>query len=344
MRNLFERLFGNNEQKKTLANMIENGTFPHAMILDGPTGSGKHLLAEEIAASLLCHNRKNTALPLPCGICPACQKIKARQCPDLTYVTPEEGKTQITVEKIRSLRADMVLAANDSDHKIYIVEGADTMNAAAQNALLISLEEPPKGVIILLLCEQLEKLLPTVKSRCQILRTELFEPEEIDVFLRNEKNAEKLKRESPERYAALLESSHGSIGTALRYLEGASLNKILKQREVVDGLLTALTENRFSAIYTAFSALPTEKRSELSDILSLLFEAVRDLVLLKRAEGVKLCYFYDRESALSTADRIGIRRLLHFSEILEGVLYDLSRNANTQLLIHTMISVLHRAL
>lgn len=344
MRNVFLRLFGNSEQKKTLANMIESGTFPHAMILAGPLGSGKHLFAEEIAASLLCHNRRNEAHPLPCGICPACQKIKAHQCPDLTYVAPEEGKAQITVEKIRALRADMVLAANDSDHKIYVVEGADAMNAAAQNALLISLEEPPKGVIILLLCEQLEKLLPTVKSRCQILRTELFEPEEIDRFLADEKAAAKLKTESPDRYAALLESSHGSIGVALRYLEGASLTKILKQREQVDGLLSALAENRFSAIYAAFSALPTEKRSELSDILSLLFEALRDLVLLKRAEGVRLCYFYDREAALATAERIGIRRLLRFADILEGVLFDLSRNANTQLLIHTMISALHKAL
>jgi DNA polymerase III delta' subunit len=203
MRNVFLRLFGNSEQKKTLANMIENGTFPHAMILTGPIGSGKHLFAEEIASSLVCHNRKNAALPLPCGVCPACQKIKARQFPDLTYVAPEEGKTQITVEKIRALRADMVLAANDSDHKIYVVEGADTMNAAAQNALLISLEEPPKGVIILLLCEQLEKLLPTVRSRCQVLRTELFEPEQIDGFLTNERAAAKLKSENPERYAAV---------------------------------------------------------------------------------------------------------------------------------------------
>ncbi len=344
MRNVFLRLFGNREQKKMLANMIENGTFPHAMILAGPLGSGKHLLAEEIAASLLCHNRQNQAHPLPCGFCPACQKIKAHQCPDLTYVAPEEGKTQITVEKIRALRADMVLAANDSDYKIYVIEGGDSMNAAAQNALLISLEEPPKGVIILLLCEQTEKLLPTVKSRCQTVRTELFEPEEIDRFLTNEKAAQKLKNEKPERYAALLESSRGSIGAALRYLEGTSLGKILKQREAVDGLLASLGENRFSAIYSAFSSLPCEKRTELTDILSLLFEAVRDLVLLKRAEGIRLCYFYDRESALSTADRIGIRRLLRFSEILEEVLYDLSRNANTPLLIHTMISALHRAL
>lgn len=344
MRNVFLRLFGNSEQKKTLANMIENGTFPHAMILTGPIGSGKHLFAEEIAASLVCHNRKNAALPLPCGVCPACQKIKARQFPDLTYVAPEEGKTQITVEKIRALRADMVLAANDSDHKIYVVEGADTMNAAAQNALLISLEEPPKGVIILLLCEQLEKLLPTVRSRCQVLRTELFEPEQIDGFLTNERAAAKLKSENPERYAALLESCHGSIGVALQYLEGSSLGKILKQREVVDGLLLSLCENRFSSIYTAFSSLPTEKRSELTEILSLLFEAVRDLVLLKRADEVKLCYFYDRENALSTANKVGIRRLLHLSETLEEALYDLSRNANTQLLIHTMINALHRAL
>ncbi len=343
MRKVFERLYGNKEQKKTLANMIENGTFPHALILSGPLGSGKHLLANEIAAALLCHESKNAAYPLPCGRCPACQKIKAGQCPDLTYVSPEEGKTQLTVERIRSVRADMVLAANDSDYKIYIIEAADAMNAAAQNALLISLEEPPKGVIILLLCEQLEKLLPTVKSRCQILRTELFEPEEVDTFLSSEKAAAKLKAESPARYAALLESCHGSIGVALRYLEGASLTKILKTREQVDLLLSSLAENRFSSVYTAFSSLPTEKRSELSDILSLLFEAVRDLVLLKRSEAVKLCYFYDRETALATADKIGIRRLLLVADILEDVLYDLSRNANTQLLMHTMISALQGA-
>ncbi len=344
MRRIFEEVYGNEAIKASLAAMIKNQAIPHAMIFTGPRGSGKHLLAREFASALLCQAKEEDGRPLPCGSCPACQKIKAGQCPDITYVTPEEGKSQITVEKIRALRADMVLAANDSDYKIYILEAADEMNAAAQNALLISLEEPPRGVILLLLCEHMEKLLPTVKSRCQTLSMSLFEPEALDAFLQKTPKGAKLAREDPARYAVLLESCGGCLGVALSYMEGSSLNKILKQREVVDRLLGALRCKRPSALYEAFTDLPGEKRNELSELLALLLSAVRDLILLKRSEKVKLSYFYDRALALELADGIGLRRLLSFADTLDATLYDLSRNANTTLLLHTMISALHTAL
>ena len=182
MREAFADIAGNETLKTRLANEISEGKLSHAYILEGSKGSGKHLFAMGIAAALSCENRGNDSSPLPCRTCPSCKKILSGNSPDIIHVGKGD-KATLGVEAIRTLKQDVWIAPNDSDVKVYIIEDAHLMTIQAQNALLLTLEEPPSYVLFLLLCESAAPLLETVRSRAPILRTEPLEAETIGNFL-----------------------------------------------------------------------------------------------------------------------------------------------------------------
>ena len=332
---IFPDFFGNEATKDRLGRALTAGTLPHALILSGPRGSGRRTLSRLIASALFCE-RAGTAAPLPCGECEACRRVREGIFPDLHIIAPEEGKALIPVAKIREMRAEMSLSASEADFRVFVVEEADRMNAAAQNALLVSLEEPPEGVFILLVTESEEALLTTVRSRCQTVRTELFEPPRLREFLIRDKRFSALEREDPERAAALLEGAHGSIGEALLLLGGGALGEVLRRRETVDAVIAALGAGGAAALYEAMRPLSAGRREEVSELLLLLSEALRDLILIKKAPGAPLLYYTRRETAEAAAERIGIRRLFALSDAVLEAGEDLARNANLAVVAATL--------
>ena len=163
----FDGFLGNEKLKERLERDIAAGRLAHAYMIEGPEGSGKKTLAKLIAAAAACRESDP-----PCMKCVSCDKIMRGQSPDVITVEAESGKVQLGVDVIRRLREDSVFAANDLDTKTYIFPAADTMNIQAQNALLKLLEEPPDGVRFLLLTENAQGLLATIRSRAPLLRTE----------------------------------------------------------------------------------------------------------------------------------------------------------------------------
>ena len=332
---IFPDLFGNDAIRDRLGRALAAGTLPHALILSGPRGSGRRTLARLIASALFCE-RAGTGAPLPCGECEACRRVREGIFPDLHVIAPEEGKALIPVARIREMRAEMSLSASEADHRVFIIEEAERMNAAAQNALLISLEEPPEGVCILLVTESEEALLTTVRSRCQVVRTELFPPSRLSEFLRRDKRFLTMERENPDRAAALLEGAHGCIGEALLLLGGSALSEVLRRRETVDAVINALGVGGAAAVYEAMRPLSAGKREEIGEVLTLLSEALRDLILIKRAPGAPLLYYPQREAAEAAAERVGIRRLFALSDAVLEAGEDLARNANLAVVAATL--------
>lgn len=133
----------------------------HAYILCGPEGSGRHDLARWMAARYVCSGEGET----PCGQCPDCRKAAAGIHPDI--ITAAEA---LKAADARALRADAYIRPNEAARKVYLVEDAQEMNASAQNALLKVLEEGPDYAAFLLLAENEAALLPTIRSRCELLR------------------------------------------------------------------------------------------------------------------------------------------------------------------------------
>ena len=166
----FESLLGNERLKENLRSSINRGRISHFYLIAGPEGSGKRTLARLLAAAILCKSAEK-----PCGVCPACRKVLGAGHPDFITIDDPEKKT-VSVDLIRQARADIYIRPNESDHKIYLFPRAQDMGIPGQNALLKVLEEPPSYGVFLLLTDNPEKLLPTVRSRCTELALTALDP------------------------------------------------------------------------------------------------------------------------------------------------------------------------
>lgn len=157
----FEQLLGNQRLKDNLLAGIRRGRASHFYLISGPAGSGKKTLARLLSAALLCQSPEK-----PCMRCTACRKVMADTHPDLITVTDPEHKN-VAVKIVRQVRDEMFIRPNEADKKIYVFP--QELGIEGQNALLKVLEEPPAYGVFMLLSDNPEKLLPTVRSRCNEL-------------------------------------------------------------------------------------------------------------------------------------------------------------------------------
>ena len=150
----------------TLQRAYTAGRLPHALLIHEAPGSGGDWLAGWVARMVLCSSRDET----PCGRCAPCQRASQGQHPDLALVHPLEASTQIRIEQVRELAAELALTAHQGGYKVGILSPADSMNRFAANALLKTLEEPPQGTLLILVATQPSRLPATILSRCQRVR------------------------------------------------------------------------------------------------------------------------------------------------------------------------------
>lgn len=121
--------------------------------------------AEYLASAAVC----TAAGDRPCGVCSGCRKAREKIHPDIIRVSLLDGKREIIVEQVRQLRADAYIRPNEAMRKVFIIDPAQAMNASAQNAMLKVLEDGPAYLSFLLLTDDVQQLLPTVRSRCETL-------------------------------------------------------------------------------------------------------------------------------------------------------------------------------
>lgn len=204
----FEALLGNERLKQNLSGAISRGRLSHFYLISGAEGSGKHTLAQLLAAAALC-----TGAQKPCLQCSHCRKVMAHSHPDFITVDDTEHK-YVPVELIRSASADLYVQPNEADRKIYLFPRAQDMLPPSQNALLKILEEPPAYGMFILLTDNAQALLPTVRSRC----TELSLSALPDSIL-----LPQLQRSFPqataEQLSGAMRRSGGYLGQAKKLLE-----------------------------------------------------------------------------------------------------------------------------
>ncbi len=158
----FEALLGNDRLKKNLAESLARGHISHFYLISGPEGSGKHTLARLLAEAILCEGSRKG-----CGSCVHCRKMRSGNHPDFITVEDPEHKN-VAVRIVREIRDDMFVRPNEAEHKIYLFP--QDLGIEGQNALLKILEEPPSYGVFILLTDNPDKLLPTVRSRCTELK------------------------------------------------------------------------------------------------------------------------------------------------------------------------------
>ena len=165
--------------------MDAGARLPHAILLAGAPGSGKRLFAEQLAQSLLCERRKPDGFA--CGECGSCNWFGAANHPDMHRMVPasEEGgdddaevedtgkkekkkSESILIDQVRDMQGLLEISGHQGGRRIVLIDPAEAMNPAASNALLKSLEEPPIDAVFLLVTHAPKRLLPTIRSRCQV--------------------------------------------------------------------------------------------------------------------------------------------------------------------------------
>ena len=335
MKEAFSDIVGNQGLRQRLSDDIVNGTLAHAYILAGPHGSGKHTIALNFTAALACENRYRDGLPLPCRTCPSCRKILEGKSPDVIHI--EKTGLSVKIEQIRNLRRDVVTLPNDLENKIYIIGDADTMTEEAQNAFLLTLEEPPPFVRFFLLCEKPEKLLETVRSRAPALRTEIL-PRDLVARLLREKSsvADSLARANPNEFEEILTIAGGCIGRGLELCDEKERAPLLKQRQLATSFVELALQKQYAPLTELVVLLSKKyKRDELLPILGHVQSALRDLIALKNAADAPLVFYTDREKATELAFEHSTKTLYGFYQNISLTLENLSRNANIYLaLVH----------
>ena len=344
MKEIFPKIIGNEELCARLARSLlsENPDLPHAYIIEGAYGTGKRTLALELAKALVCENRTNTAAhALPCGECRNCRNISRGACPDVIEIGTD-GKASVGVDAIRELRRDVHVYPNDLERKIYVINDAHTMTVQAQNALLLTLEEPPAYAFFLLLCENSALMLETIKSRAPIIRMKPLSPEDTErAMIAADPSLELKKRTDPALFDDVIMSADGSAGLAIDLLSGKEAAKIAEARRATEKfceLASSIAKKAQLLIHV--TDVCTSDRETAKEQLSLFSTALRDLVLLKRDQDAPLRFYSDRERALELSDSISLRRLLTISDALLEAISSLERNMNTRLTLISMVSKL----
>lgn len=207
----FEALLGNERLRESLSASLRRGHISHFYLISGPKGSGKHTLAKLLAGAILCEGGEK-----PCGVCGPCRKLAGSGHPDFITVEDPEHKN-VAVKIIRQIREDVFIKPNESAYKIYLFP--QELGIEGQNALLKILEEPPGHGVFILLADNPEKLLTTVRSRCTELKLQGLPEKLLHRQLRMD-----FPEASEEDLASAMERSGGFLGQAREILaEGGAV-------------------------------------------------------------------------------------------------------------------------
>lgn len=224
---------GHESIRRMLQVALEQNRLSHGYIFDGPAGIGKSSMAIWMAAQLFCE-----AAEKPCGVCPGCVRLRTDNHPDIMILKPEEGS--IKNNQVEEFQTFLRVKPFVGTAKVGIIEDADTMTPSAQNRLLKTLEEPASGVVLFLIATNFNRMLPTILSRCQVLRFQSLEKGGIASYLMNHYNVDRVRAE----HLALL--SGGSMAGALREMNA---DKVGDAEELVKEWLASLSQGHRSRMF-----------------------------------------------------------------------------------------------
>ena len=206
-------IIGYQQIVEQLQRTVASDRIAGAYLFVGPMGVGKETIARYFAQLIFC--QQDTEPPTVCGTCLACRKVGSGNHPDLQFIRPEGSLLKIG--QIRALQKQIIYEPFEASRKVYILTDIERMNAEAENCLLKTLEEPPASSVLILLTSNVEALLPTTRSRCQILQFHPIPTQELAEILIDRFSV------APEQATTLAIAAGGAIGKALTQLEKGSV-------------------------------------------------------------------------------------------------------------------------
>ena len=321
----FKDIIGQESIKKHLQTAIKTGNLSHAYIINGEYGSGRQTIASALAKTIQCQSKTDDTDA--CGVCTSCKQAESHNHPDIKYITHD--KTSISVNDIREqLNNDISIKPYSSEYKIYIIPDANKMTEKAQNALLKTIEEPPVYAIIILLTENCDSLLPTIRSRCVTLTMNPVEKDKICTYLENKFQLE------PEQAQIAANYCQGNIGKAIRF---ASSSDFIEMKNQVLKLLKNLDSMDIASIIDTIKEFSTHK-NDINDYLDLMLLWYRDVLMFKVTKDANLLLYSDEYSAISEqATKRDYENIENIIAAIDKAKVRLKANVNFDVTIELMI-------
>lgn len=320
----FKDVVGHKDIIRYIHSAVEEGRVSHAYILNGERGSGKKMLANLFAMTLLCEKQG----PDPCNACHSCHQAESGNHPDIIRVTHEKPNT-ISVDDIRrQVNGDIQIKPYQGPYKIYMISEAELMTVQAQNALLKTIEEPPQYAVIFLLTENAEMLLPTITSRCVMLKLRNIKDTLIRKYLMENMQVPDYKADICTAFA------QGNLGRAILLANAEYFNEI---RDEAVQLLKYINEMDLGEIVKAIKKI-TSYKLQIEDYLDIIMIWYRDVLLYKATKEIEKVVFKDqinfiKERARQTSYE-GIELVL---ESLEKAKARLKANVNFELVMELLL-------
>ena len=319
----FKDVVGHKDIIKYIKNTVTEDKVSHAYILNGPRGAGKKMLSLLFAETLLCEKGGEE----PCNVCHSCKQVNSGNHPDIIRVTHEKPNT-ISVDDIREqINQTIAIKPYQGPYKIYIVDQADLMTVQAQNALLKTIEEPPAYAVIMLLTENADTLLPTITSRCVMLKLRNIKDTLIKKYLMENLEVPDYKADVCTAFA------QGNMGRAIMLANSEHFNEI---RDDAVQLLKYIHDMELSEIVKAVNHI-TVYKLEITDYLDIIMIWYRDVLLYKATKDMEKVVFKDQMQAIKeqakNSSYEGIELIL---ESLEKAKARLNANVNFDLVMELL--------
>ena len=320
----FKDVVGHTEIIQYIKNAVKQDKVSHAYILNGERGSGKKMLAKLFAQTLQCEKGGDE----PCYECHSCRQAISNNNPDIIRVSHEKPNT-ISVEDIRTqINEDIQIKPYSGKYKIYIVPDADMMTVQAQNALLKTIEEPPAYAVIFLLTENAQSLLPTICSRCVMLKLRNIKDKLVKKYLMEELHVPDYKADVCTAFA------QGNIGKATMLANSEHFNEI---KDEAIQLLKNIDTMELHDLVEAVKRI-TVYKIEINDYLDILMIWYRDVLIYKATKNIDRLIFgeqldYIKERAKKSSYE-GIEKIL---DALEKAKARLKANVNFELVMELLL-------
>lgn len=342
---MFSELTGNTRVKEALRRMITSGRLPGALLFAGEEGVGKKRFALEVARTLNCRTPRDGEA---CGVCSACVRIAKLNYPERedadewTQIIwtdhPDVGlvvapKRVLRVEQMRQIEKEANFRPFEGKARVFLIDEADKLNDASANALLKVLEEPPRTSHLILITARPAMLLPTILSRCQMIRFAPLAPAEIESHLLKSKEFDSKSAKLRARAAG------GSIGRAL----ANDMVTFTSQRKAMLGVLNALvmTNDRSQLLRLAEQLNEAQYKDEFEERLDVLETLIRDAWMLSLGVNAELVVNADLLPELEKlSERLDAARagdwILQIEDLREQLLVNVNRKASTDSLFLVM--------
>ncbi|HID95778.1 MAG TPA: DNA polymerase III subunit delta', partial [Candidatus Latescibacteria bacterium] len=346
----FDNVIGQEWPKEALKRALKTGRLAHAILLHGPEGIGKRALALELAKAVNCTGSEAD----PCDTCRACRRISAGLFPDLKVLFPvpaglsSEKETslvqQITgdsyreiefgrnvgipIERVRDLQRYAAYHPYEGRRKVSIILEADQMRPEAANALLKTLEEPPHYLLLVLTARNPDALLPTILSRCQLLRLRSLTAAEIEEAL--------IKREGlePKKARLIARVSDGSLSKAQRLL-GEDIDEY--RDKAYEFLKIALQGDDLARVNFIEDITGPGQNRLVERLLNTLLLWMRDILLWQEGHQNEVVNFDRPDQIKEMAQAFNIRSIEETTKIIQNCLEMMSRNVNAQLILFWLV-------